>query len=127
MDCSFKARPAAEIVTWKYSSGTILPADIFHWTSSEIINGKYTVTESTLTWNTGNDNDPDARRHSGGEIKCVAANVVGTGESSLRTLNVECKFAEPVTRNNCGFVNCQEYCSYITTTVLHGYVYLVQS
>ena len=88
MMCKFRARPGADI-TWKYRNDTALPFHIFSLITETELDGKYTITTSTLSWNA--DSDPDDRRHSGGQIKCVAQNVVDTAEISAKTLNVECE------------------------------------
>ncbi|ELU16509.1 hypothetical protein CAPTEDRAFT_185471 [Capitella teleta] len=72
ISCAFRAKPAAS-VAWKRDDDSALPSDIFSSTLiNEVGDGKFTITTSTVTWNS--ESDSTERRGQGGKMLCEADN-----------------------------------------------------
>ncbi|ELU08609.1 hypothetical protein CAPTEDRAFT_191124 [Capitella teleta] len=72
ISCAFRAKPAAS-VAWKRDDDSALSSDIFSSTLiNEVGDGKFTITTSTVTWNS--ESDSTERRGQGGKMLCEADN-----------------------------------------------------
>ena len=85
--CKFTAKPTASI-TWLRGVSESPDASIILITSSDTYSGPYTITTSTMSWKTQDEN---IRRTVSDNYTCKTVNSVGMDISEIMYLDVHCE------------------------------------